>query len=337
MALYVGERTSLALWRALGDSAPRSASSRASVPSGAPPNPKALDVEVERYLRTVGFPDQPAVVLVSADRDRRVPHGLRCRIWAADLPPKSFAKLANGLFISSPELTFLQMAAHLSLMHLIELGFELCGCYALLTGGRGMVTRREPLTSADKLAAYLGRFSNVKGLKKARRAARYIIDGAASPMEAKLAMILCLPPAMGGFGFPRASLNQEMQLELLSAGGLAPERRVVRCDLLWPAPYNVAIEYESSEWHLSNRKFAEDSSRRNDIVSTNVRVLTVTKNQILNLVYWPNLAGRIGALMGRKVSTKAKGHLAARDQLYAELFGHLFDRYDADGYAGRES
>ncbi len=336
MALYLGEHSSLALWRALGDSVPRPASSRSRIPAGPPHRIRELGEDELHYLRLAGYPASRLDVLVASAGDRRHAEGLHCRIWAAAVPQRSFAKLSDNVFLSSPEFTFLQMAAHLSLVQLIELGFELCGRYATHRGpAHARAARRvapEPSTTPDKLVAYLSKCENVKGLKKARRAARYVMGGSESPMETKLALILCLPPALGGFGLPRATLNRELVLELADADGSMPVRRVVRCDLYWPGPREVAIEYESDEWHLGSRKFSEDSMRRNDIVSTQVQVLTVTKNQVLNLAYWPTLAGRVASVMGRKLETKAKGHLAARGRLYAELFGALYDRYERDGY-----
>lgn len=124
---------------------------------------------------------------------------------------------------------------------------------------------------------------------------------------------------------PRATLNQELRLHLADAGNGRTAERTVRCDLYWPTPYEVAIEYESSMWHLSDKKFTDDSIRRNDIASSQIIVLTVTKDQILNLAHWPKLAGRVTTAMGRKIETRVKNHEETQRKLYAELFAHLFD------------
>lgn len=44
-------------------------------------------------------------------------------------PRGSFVRIAEGLFVCSPELVFVQMASCLSFGELLALGYELCGCY----------------------------------------------------------------------------------------------------------------------------------------------------------------------------------------------------------------
>ena len=324
MPLFLCEHIALDLLRVLGDQAPRPTSSRSCLPPGAPPDPRKLNAASLHYLNLVDYRHRPLLCLVASEHERRSGYGIRCRIWASSLSPKSFAKLTDSLFISSPEFTFLQMAKHLSLIKLIELGFELCGRYAIDPASDGLLSRKNPLTTPEKLTLYLEKCGNVKGLKKARRAARYVLAGSESPMETKLALVLCLPPSMGGFGLPKATLNQELRLQLTDAGGNGAIERLVRCDLYWPAPYEVAIEYESNTWHLSNQKFSQDSIRRNDIVSSQVKVLTVTKDQILNLAHWPKLARQVADALGRKIETKVQDHGETQRRLYIELFAHLF-------------
>lgn len=120
--------------------------------------------------------------------------------------------------MSTPEFCFLQMAGCLSLVQLIQLGFELCGTYALV-GGAPAVRRAAPLTTKVKLAAFVEQSSGARGCKKAARAVRYVQDGAASPMETMLAMMLCLPYGLGGYGLEKPLINHRVDVPSSSKAG----------------------------------------------------------------------------------------------------------------------
>ena len=94
--------------------------------------------------------------------------------------------------MSAPEFCFLQMAGCLSLVQLIQLGFELCGTYALV-GERPGGSPCRPVDDEGQASCFCRAVIRARGCKKAARAVRYVQDGAASPMETMLAMMLCLP------------------------------------------------------------------------------------------------------------------------------------------------
>ncbi len=321
MEIVIGRHTALTLLRALGDKAPRFRSSRASLESVGPPDLSQIDLSpILDYLPSGHTLD----ILVGRHADRRDAKGARIRIWSTTLPRHSLAQLAPGVQISSPEFVFLQMAREWPLHDLIQLGFELCGTYALAPHApRGFTSRRNPLTTPERLIAFLKECPNATGVKKARRAAKYVIAGSASPMETALTMILCLPPLCGGFGFPQPALNKTMTLHIASSEAGRKRTRTCRCDLLWPDA-SLAIEYESDAEHLSSQKFGEDSIRRNDLTSTDITVLTVTKKQVLNLAHWPVLAGHVSAGLKIKPRIRIADHAKRQGELYARLFGHLF-------------
>lgn len=77
------------------------------------------------------------------------------------LPRRSFVKVAEGLYVASPELTFVQMASVLEEGALCACGMELTGGYPLDAEFRPdgeVVYVRAPVTSQTLLAAYADRY-----------------------------------------------------------------------------------------------------------------------------------------------------------------------------------
>ena len=147
------------------------------------------------------------------------------------LPERSFVDAGEGFLMSTPEFCFLQMANRLSLARLIMLGYELCGTYVLVD--KGPAPRRDaPLTTVAKLRTFIEGTSNARGRKKALRALRYVLDRSASPMESALAMLLCLPYGLGGYGLPEPRLNYHVDVPP-SFRAMADRKHCV-CDLCWP-------------------------------------------------------------------------------------------------------
>ena len=101
-------------------------------------------------------------------------------------PDWSFRRINKDTFVASPELCFLQAASILPFNALVLYGMELCGTYARTKEIGGTRYKREPLTSARKIAAYLGKSQGANGIKQALKASAYLMDGSASPREAVL-------------------------------------------------------------------------------------------------------------------------------------------------------
>ena len=110
----------------------------------------------------------------------------------------------SSLCVVSPEVLFLEMAAQLSGIELVKLGYELCGVYSLpmsqpnYAGTPRGYSRRKALTSVARLTAHVASQSNNRSVKKARWALRYVLDGSASPRETELSMLMVLPRKWAG-------------------------------------------------------------------------------------------------------------------------------------------
>ena len=133
-------------------------------------------------------PDKPVHVLVFDKKSRRYSQRVICHQWTTNLPEGAFH--GQGDFrVSSPEFLFLQMASTLTTVQLIALGCELCGTYILIpkhTVLPGVFDdypeRVAPLTNIERIAALLESAGSARGIKKARRALKYVAEGSRSPI-----------------------------------------------------------------------------------------------------------------------------------------------------------
>lgn len=241
-------------------------------------------------LHAFGIHERPYHVLVADAASRGKSQLVRSHVCAAAYPPGSFRRLTHDLYVSSPELCFLQLAPSLPFGRLALLGMELCGGYALDADDSEGFRRREPLSTAAALRRVSQRFSGVKGAKPARLAARFLVDGALSPMEAAVVLLLCAPTSRGGYGLAPPVLNAEVRLTRLSARW--PASRF--CDLYWPAR-RLAIEYDSNRFHVGADRIARDASRRAQLAREGVTVLTLTWDQVRDVIQFHEVALLVAA------------------------------------------
>lgn len=234
------------------------------------------------------------------------------RIWSGKHPSRSFYKIAQGLYVSTPEATFLQLGKESSLIQLITIGYELCGSYGLSAQSDSGFLRREPRSNPQLIERYLEKCDGIHGVKAAKRASSYIAKGSASPMESLLSMLLCLPPSLGGFGLPRPELNFPIET---NEGGIVMRR----CDLYWP-DQRFALEYDSDTFHSDASKLHLDSSRRSTLEKAGVHVVSVTKNQVFDRGQLFNLATIVSKRLGKRLSPTPFNFSQKQDEIYHAAF-----------------
>ena len=223
--------------------------------------------------------------------------------------------------VSSPEFCLLQMAEQLSLVRLIELGYELCGAYSIphpddpIAPNRGFY-KRKSLTSVNKLKTFLESIPGVNGHQKLFRSLRYILDGSASPMETKLAMFLTLPYMLGGYGFDLPELNKRIDLPKTARREFNKDFYV--CDIFWPKE-KIAVEYDSDQQHTGSDRIASDSKRRNVLTSLGIRVTSVTKQQLFSSVELDRIAKVISKQMNKRLFPSKNNFAAANRELRKQL------------------
>lgn len=206
------------------------------------------------------------------------------------------------------------MAAQLSLEELVALGFELCGTYAIQESHT--VYNAIPLTTPERLRAFLSRADGIKGVTTARRALRYVIANSASPMETALVIFLTLPYSLGGYGIDQPQLNYRIDIP----ANLTCEvrSRYFVCDLLWPA-YSLAIEYDSNLAHAGINRTVHDSMRRSVLTALGISVLSVTWPQVRDKRAFEQLARLVAMRTHKRLQYKdpefTLQHLGLRNKL----------------------
>ena len=248
-------------------------------------------------------------VCIIDENDKRNGKALRshkCRYAA----PGDYLSLsaAEGVFIATPALTFLQLAETLTVPALVLLGLELCGT---CVSDDGRFIRSKPLTSKDALTQYVSDHSGERGAAKALEALRYIADNSASPRESQLVALLCLPRKWGGYGFPMPLLNERIDLTTQQQRVL--RKNHLRCDLLWPGA-QLAIEYDSNTFHAGATKINDDSLRRNVLRSAGITVIDITNTQLKKAEAFHETAIQVDHCLGVNALAKRKASWLARNQ-----------------------
>lgn len=326
MAIYVGHRTALSYWRNDGFMDPFLTQARpreGTVPS---------DSEIARAWAKCVVEDSECLHLYFATRaDRRKIEGCIAHVQGTSWPRRSYCQIDEGVYLASPEACILQIAEEESIPKLAYLISELCGWHATDHLARGMVPSI-PRMTVGSLKSYLRNASGSRGVKKARRAADFAFDGAASPMETKLALLLSLPTAYGGYGIPKPVLNAAVSGGVLSA---VPPRKGdffltgdLRCDLSWPEK-GFALEYDSSMYHDGRVNIDSDSKRRTRLEANAVRVLSVTKGQVYDYARFDELARVVAEKIGYRPRIKRQDWSALRGSLRKELLSGETDEFGA--------
>ena len=278
MDIVIGYESALQYWRTVGPRFLHGAKMRRSATARAG---KAMQSQEKPRLsegnrRPAGC-TLPVNAIVGAASARVQTKSVLGHIWGL-LPEQSVEEAGEGFLVSTPEFCFLQMASGLSLARLIQLGCELCGTYAQQDAGPA-IRREIALTSVDKLRAFIDAAPRAYGRAKALRALCFVVDGAASPMETVLTLLLCLPYRLGGYAIGQPQLNY--RVNVLNRQRKLADRGYCECDLCWPAS-NVVVEYDSALYHLDPERQESDARRRGTLVSLGFTVLTVSRKQVMD-------------------------------------------------------
>ncbi len=260
--------------------------------------PRACEIRALREGR-LAFASDPLHAIVPDKRSANVLKHLACHVHANALPSGSFVRVDDGLLLCSPELCFLHMATRLPFPHLVKLGFELCALYTLQPDGTASYGRPLPPTTARAIDAYLRTCTGMRGVATARQALRYVGNASGSPMETALAIVLCLPLRLGGYGLPLPYLN--FRIDAPRHERAADGKSYYLCDLYWPQA-KIAVEYDSDLEHTGSERIAEDAQRRNEVTGLGITTITVTREQVMN----PGKLDRIARQLRRALHVRAR-------------------------------
>ena len=193
-----------------------------------------------------------------------------------ELSKRVFSCIAEGLFVCSPELVFVQMASCLSFGELLALGYELCGCYPRSTqkkcsAGASSSYHAEPPDGLRSASEWC------KGCKSSRAVTKQVRAKSGSVMETELAAIAFTAEVYGGSRYCRSAHQRPVALS-------EEARRVARTDWVvldfyWPKAH-FGIEYNGRTAHASADQQDRDSRKRDGLMVDGIETATMTNSQV---------------------------------------------------------
>lgn len=314
MHLVISHASALRFWRTFNADISTLQRPRAPRPMD---KPASLTPELLAELAELGFvpsPQKRLDLLFGTEGVRTRAKTICAHATARELPAGSLVKVSKHVLVASPELAFVQMSTRFSLGQLIMAGAEMSGTYALLApdgSPLALPRTRKPLTSGARILECIASL-DYDSASPAARAATRIPDNAASPMEAKVALLLSLPHAAGGYGLPAPLLNAPVALSE-AAAALYPHANC-RCDLFWPDA-KLDLEYDGQEAH--ENRLTEDAARRAALAIEGVDVIGVSKAQ----VYDSDAFASIAQLLNKKLGAPIRNRM--EPQRFAESVAAL--------------
>ncbi|MEG2369382.1 MAG: hypothetical protein RSB16_06130 [Raoultibacter sp.] len=317
MSIFISHASALEFWRVHSLEDVRT--SRAMPQAGDVPEKSVL---ADFDLAEQGIVSQPLHLMVPDAASRGQSKQVICHTWNKARVAGSFVCVSDGLYVSSPEACFLQVARQLSIVDLVAVGLELCGAYALCESEVRGFRERSPLTTVGSLRKYLSKVAGGYGVVNAEKALKYIADASASPMETMLVMLLCLPCALGGYGLELPVLNHRIKV---SASGMG-RRRSYCCDLFWPRA-KLAVEYDSDMFHTDSRRIANDSHRRVELLRLGISVVSITRRQVFDARAFDDAAHAVAKNLGKRLRSIRTDIMTRR----YDLRKHMIEKIRAQG------
>ena len=271
----------------------------------------------------LGIKTSPIDILVSSDTGDRRRDDIVCHRCSMSLPQRSLICVTDDVMVTSPALTFLQLAAPprrgaapMSVESLAMIGFELCGTYLLDESWDGLTNTSFPLTSVSKIAHVIESMKGAPGATLARDALKLVRDGSNSPMESVLCALLTWPRRLGGYALGPVSLNHHV----VTAFG---ERYV---DLAFPE-HGVGLEYKGRAFHAIEQ-VSRDDRRHNELVGSGWTILNVWYEDIVEEHLYDQLVAEVARAMGVRLRVRSDSFDSRRRLLRMKLIP-AFRKYAA--------
>lgn len=254
---------------------------RRTLPNSVPPK-RVLDDLVAgfEYANPQITLEKPIELAFGDAAQRRSRSGYAMRFASSTLSAGSLLDLGGDAIAAAPPLAL----THILLgerddIAALECLWEACGTYRTARTGAPdeTVYQTPPLSSTGQIGRFVALNSAVPGTRRLARLLKYTRDGSESPRETKLALLLGLPMALGGYGagLPRMNFAVNASPEARSISG----RSSFRCDLCWPDA-QLDVEYQSFERHSGEISRQRDSRRANALASMGWSVINVTNEEL---------------------------------------------------------
>ena len=255
----------------------------------------------------------PLDILVCTKNQSRNSPVVAPHVLSNAVPPHSFCKVAERIFVTSALLTYVQSCLTKRTLPNIELGLEWCGSYALSAPSCPHVDHADQLFSADELRAYVDSIHHLSGVGAARESSAWLADGLASPRETEVYLLLVLPPSLGGFGFTKPLVNEPIPLKGALAKSMTSDPFYI-VDLLYRrGSTGVVIEYDGKDDHESTaEEVIRDKERRSVLAALGYTVIVITRRDLSNLRRLRQKGAQIARAIGEELpdETSVEARLA---------------------------
>ena len=266
----------------------------------------------EQQLARLGVTARPVHLLVPRRSDQRMSTSVIAHYAPPPYPEGTITRLTRDVYSLTPLAALIRKAPQLDDVEVLLYLYRILARYRTY---RGCLYERPQLMSLGQMAEYLSRTTRTHGIKRLRLLARYAQEGSRSPEEAKAAIILALPPKLGGYGLPLPLLNPPIS----ATRNGAVERRYP--DLFWPS-HHVVLEYQSVEFHDGAERIGVDAARRTHLQEAGYTVFELTSYQTKQQEELDSLVAALKSHMQLPSKSPTPGQRLANERLRARLFGH---------------
>lgn len=326
----LGPVTSLLLWRAAAHGVVDMPNREGRQPDLARCHARVRDVRRLDEVRALG--NVPLDVIVgkkSADH--------RCRsmdsiVLGAPLPTGSFCSLDDGVYVCSPELLYVLLGRGADRVGLARIGCELCGSYALAHDQSGNFCNCPPITSHERIGAYLRDLGRRHGRRAAGDALAMVADRSDSPRETAMFLCLTLPAKVGGYGYRQPLLNARLEISESAQAVLQKSYLVVdelfldeegtpvlaaECD---SRKHHLWLANERGEGTINAVKILKDDERREVIRELDVDVISLRYEDTKEFARFDAKALRIGRMLGEEPRSSQGLVRSSRMTLFQQQF-----------------
>lgn len=256
-------------------------------------------------------------ILVGENVNRYKQEGIVRHGWSGRISPGSLHLIGSGIYMSTPEFTFLQLATVLPLKLMALAGCALCASY-YLDPKTEEIKKRDPITTVERIAEFLDGAKGVRGVNTAKNALKLVANGAESPQEVNLYLMMALPPSLGGRGIEGLKLNYLVNPKAEDAGVLdRSDRKFFRIDMGNP-DLQKGAEYLGKD---HEKTVDEDRERQNALLALGHTVLQAKYADLTDVVKSERLANQLTRILGVEQKELTPSEEQARKDLRDELFG----------------
>jgi hypothetical protein len=139
-------------------------------------------------------------------------------------------------------------------------------------------------------------------------------------METMTYLLLCLPPLLGGYGLPKPVINEYIELD--EQGRIVARRGHCEGDLCWK-DQRLNVEYHG-DVHVGMQHMKDDVGRTLGIEHMEIRVITLTSQQVFDTVQFEVVAKEVAKALGKRLYPRVLGDTPSRRALRADLEEWMF-------------